>query len=497
MVDNYYTPEIARMPEIGHIRGSMPASRPQRGCTLLLALALMPCWVFGRIGVSLQMQLGNPSGATANASDHGHYLIQRAQYAMDYSDNEHEPNWVSWDLTSDDLGSSGRSSSFYVDTTLPAGFMQVLTTGYSGSGYDRGHMCPSGDRTITVADNDVTFYMSNMVPQAPDNNQGVWASFENYCRSLATAGNELLITCGPSDFSGATIASGVMIPGAVWKVVVVVPTGSGSVLSRISTATRVIAIKIPNSAGVRSDPWQKYLTSPAQIENALGYTFFTALPPAVSNYLRMEVDGQPAPMAPAITTSPASQVAAAGAVVTLAPVITGSAPLTYQWRKDGVAVSTSPVLSFASVTPAAAGTYELTATNLLGSATTVPAVLTVTQPFAGWVSAKALTGPDALATADPDGDGMPNLVEYALGGDPVKGDAAQRLTFTDTAAHLSLSFARMQSAPVYTVEASDDLVTWMTLATNPGGVGQTVNVTDTVDLAVQPQRFMRLKVTLP
>ncbi|HEX7631936.1 MAG TPA: DNA/RNA non-specific endonuclease, partial [Lacunisphaera sp.] len=132
------------------------------------------------INVALQMQLGNPSGATSDTTNHAHYLIQRDQFAMDYNDTTHEPNWVSWDLTSDDVGGSGRSN-FIVDTNLPGGFYQVLTTDYSGSGYDRGHMCPSADRTVTTTDNQAVFVMSNMIPQAPDNNQGVWASFENYC----------------------------------------------------------------------------------------------------------------------------------------------------------------------------------------------------------------------------------------------------------------------------------------------------------------------------
>ena len=218
------------------------------GCAVLLALTAR-----ATIDATLQMQTGNPTGGTADSSNHTHFLIQRAQYAMDYNDTTHEPNWVAWDLTSGDVGSSGRSN-FIVDDTLPGGFYQVLTTDYSGSGYDRGHMCPSADRTVTVADNQQVFYMSNMIPQAPDNNQGVWANFETYCRSLAAAGNELLIISGPSRFAGSTIASGVAIPGYTWKIVVVVPLGSGTALSRITASTRVITIKVPNTAGVRSTP---------------------------------------------------------------------------------------------------------------------------------------------------------------------------------------------------------------------------------------------------
>eukprot|EP01035_Chromulina_nebulosa_P011067 gene11067-14811_t len=195
---------------------------------------------------------------------------------MDYNDTTREPNWVSWHLTTGDVGGAGRSSSFFPDTTLPSGFTVVSDSAYSGSGYDRGHMCPSGDRTVTRADNDIVFYMTNMIPQAPDNNQGVWNNFETYCRTLASAGNEVLILCGPSGFGGSKIASGVAIAGFTWKIAVVVPLGAGTTLSRITTTTRVIALKIPNIQGVRSTPWQNYVTSASAIEADTGFTFFSA-----------------------------------------------------------------------------------------------------------------------------------------------------------------------------------------------------------------------------
>src|SRR5581483_1483407 len=74
------------------------------------------------IDVTLQMQLGNPSNATADTNNHNHYLIQRPVEAMDYSANLREPNWASWDLTAGDVGSSGRSPNFFPDTNLPSGF---------------------------------------------------------------------------------------------------------------------------------------------------------------------------------------------------------------------------------------------------------------------------------------------------------------------------------------------------------------------------------------
>ena len=79
---------------------------PQRILGVIIAL-LTGALAYATIDVTLQMQTGNPSNATADPGNHAHYLIQRPQYAMDYNDNTHEPNWVAWDLTSGDVGSSG------------------------------------------------------------------------------------------------------------------------------------------------------------------------------------------------------------------------------------------------------------------------------------------------------------------------------------------------------------------------------------------------------
>src|SRR5262249_43560240 len=156
------------------------------------------------IDINLQMQLGNPTGATADPNNHQHYLIQRTVEAIDYSDTNGQPNWASWDLTAADIGSSGRSDAWAVDSSLPTNFFPVPTDTF-GSGYDRGHMCPSADRTDTVADNELVFIMSNIIPQASLQNENIWADLENYCRnSLLPGGKELLIICGPSLFTTNT-----------------------------------------------------------------------------------------------------------------------------------------------------------------------------------------------------------------------------------------------------------------------------------------------------
>jgi DNA/RNA endonuclease G (NUC1) len=254
------------------------------------------CQTNATIEISLQMQLGNPSNAGADMNNHAHYLIQRPVEAIDYSDNLREPNWASWDLTASDVGSSGRSPVFFADTNLPANFYVVASSDYSGSGYDRGHMCPSADRTDNVTDNDMVFFMSNVIPQTPDNNQGPWENLETYCRTLAQT-NELLIISGPSGFgTNRTDSTGqVYIPSNVWKIIVVVPPGGGMASSRITDSTRVITVNMPNIAGIRSVAWTNYLTSVIVIQNNTGYTFFTALPAGVAAALRAKVDGVAAP----------------------------------------------------------------------------------------------------------------------------------------------------------------------------------------------------------
>ncbi|HXF42922.1 MAG TPA: DNA/RNA non-specific endonuclease, partial [Pyrinomonadaceae bacterium] len=141
--------------------------------------------------------LGNPSGATPDINNENNYLMQKPQYTLSYNRSKGTPNWVGWRLASNWLGSTSRQDNYRPDTSLPVGWYQVTSEDYTGSGYDRGHMCPSADRTNSVADNSATFLMTNFVPQYGPNNQGPWEDLESYCRTLANQGNELYIFSGP------------------------------------------------------------------------------------------------------------------------------------------------------------------------------------------------------------------------------------------------------------------------------------------------------------
>ncbi|HJQ31077.1 MAG TPA: DNA/RNA non-specific endonuclease [Pyrinomonadaceae bacterium] len=246
------------------------------------------------------LTMGNPSNAVVDVNQPANYLLDKPQYAVSYNRDKGRPNWVSWHLDPTWLGSTPRQDDFRNDTTLPAGWYQVQATDYSGSGFDRGHHCPSADRTDTVASNSSTFLMTNMMPQSPDNNQGPWAAFETYCRNLVSAGNELYIIAGGSGSGGTgsnggtttTVAGGhVAVPSQTWKVVIVIPQGTNDV-SRVTTSTRTIAVIMPNVQGIRSNTWQSYRVSVDQVESLTGYDFFSQVPTSIQSVIESVVDNQ-------------------------------------------------------------------------------------------------------------------------------------------------------------------------------------------------------------
>ncbi len=239
---------------------------------------------------SVHLTMGNPSGATTSIAQTTNYLMEKPQYALSYHRDNGRPNWTAWHLDTSWLGSTPRQDDFRADTTLPAGWYRVSGTDYSGSGYDRGHMCPSGDRTSSVANNSATFLMTNMIPQAPTNNQQMWANLESYCRTLANAGNELYIFSGGFGNSGFIANGHVSIPTTTWKVIMVLPAGTND-LSRVTTSTRLIAISAPNTNSVVSD-WRQYRVSVDNVESLTGYNFFSNVSTSIQSVIESTVDTQ-------------------------------------------------------------------------------------------------------------------------------------------------------------------------------------------------------------
>jgi endonuclease G len=240
--------------------------------------------------LSRHTTLGIPRAASS--TDANNFLSVKSGYVESYNGSRKVPNWVSWELNTSYLGSTARQDDFRPDDTFPAGEPQASLADYSGSGYDRGHMCPSADRTLTVAANQQTFFLTNMVPQAANNNQGPWANMENDLRAIVQTGKELYIVSGGTfSASSNTIGSGVVVPDQTFKVVVVLDAvGAGP--AAVTTGTRVIGVMMPNENAQisRTADWHSFRVSVDSIEAATGFNFLSDVDPAVQSVIEARVD---------------------------------------------------------------------------------------------------------------------------------------------------------------------------------------------------------------
>ena len=250
-------------------------------------------------GDNSNLLLGNPSGAMASVTVAENYLIDMHYYTESYSMTKGRPNWVSWHLDATNFtGAVSRKDDFASFSELPIGWYQAQSSSYRNSGFDRGHNCPSGDRTSSTDANSATFLMTNMIPQAPNNNQKTWEKFESYIRTQVLSGNEAYIIMGSYGSGGIGSASTsvvtsidngkINVPANVWKVVVIMPRGDNDI-SRIASGTRVIAINTPNVNTINSD-WKQYIVTVRDIEAQTGYNLLSSLPQAVQDVVEKVKD---------------------------------------------------------------------------------------------------------------------------------------------------------------------------------------------------------------
>lgn len=244
------------------------------------------------------LTLGNPSGAIKNTSYEDNYLMEKQAYTLSYNRNKGTANWVSWHLSTAWKGDTPRQNDFRPDDKLPQGWYAVTPRDYANTGFDRGHLCPSDDRDGDLIANQESFYMTNMVPEAPEHNRGIWKSLEEYTRNQLGDVNEVYVIAGVLG-KGGTGANGtaqtigknndIIVPVSLWKIIVILPIGDNDA-SRVNANTRVIAVNIPNKNSLEVSNWRSYRVSVDMIEKLTGYDFLSNVPTDIQRIIEARVD---------------------------------------------------------------------------------------------------------------------------------------------------------------------------------------------------------------
>ncbi len=233
--------------------------------------------------------LGNPTFATSDINNPNNYLIQEEEYALSYNRDKGIPNWVSWQLNQTWLGSVERQNDFRPNNALPPEWYRVKPSDYADTNYDKGHLTPSSDRTLSISDNSATFLMTNMIPQSPANNREVWRELEDYSRDLVAEGKSLYIIAGGSGEKERISDGKISVPEKTWKVIVVVDSPNFDI-EKITKDSQVIAVLMPNSEAVRQTSWQDYCVSVDTVEEVTGYDFLSHIPKSIQNQIDSKVN---------------------------------------------------------------------------------------------------------------------------------------------------------------------------------------------------------------
>ena len=168
-------------------------------------------------GLSLNLEIPKTIGKREEI------VIKHLGYTVSYNNFYKTPNWVAWELTRKETeGDEGRTNKFLPDPELPE--PRVVTSDYTNSGYDRGHMAPAADMKWSKQAMKESFYMSNICPQNRKLNRDDWGDLEESCRKWADKYGTIYIACGPIYDSKSPKRIGesrVAVPDRFFKVVLV------------------------------------------------------------------------------------------------------------------------------------------------------------------------------------------------------------------------------------------------------------------------------------
>jgi len=207
------------------------------------------------------------NGAPISSIKTNNQYLCKMNYAVHYRFDTKTAEYVTEHITVDSIsGGSKRQDDFRPDPEIAVKNQSQLSD-YAGNPYDRGHLSPAGDNTQNAKIMSESFFLSNMIPQTPNNNRGIWKQIESLVRIWAKEGKDIYVVSGTIYDKGyLTIGTNkVGVPTKVWKVITDKKTGKS------------IGFLFPNE-GLPVKDLPKYAMSVKAVETATSINFSPKLP---------------------------------------------------------------------------------------------------------------------------------------------------------------------------------------------------------------------------
>ena len=206
-------------------------------------------------------------------------LIDRPGYALGYIEYHEQAAFVIYKLTAREVltKEAQRTNRFRSDPEIPTG--SATPGDYRRSGYDRGHLAPAADMAFSVQTMADSFFISNMSPQKPAFNRGIWKRLEEQVRQIAIREKAIYVVTGPILPKKKTVTIGANQ--------VTVPTHYYKVIFDLTPPRKMIGFILPNEGSDR--PLEDFAVTVDVVEKATGLNFFSALPQAVQKKLESKI----------------------------------------------------------------------------------------------------------------------------------------------------------------------------------------------------------------
>lgn len=193
-------------------------------------------------------------------------VVHHEGYSLSYSESHEQAEWVAYELKKSHLSKNNfKRPYFEIDKAVKTG--AASWRNYKKSGYNRGHLCPAGDRRYSKYAYDETFLTSNITPQKQAFNAGIWNSLEQRIRYWARK------------YDGVFVVTGGVLKGdlkTIGEEAVSVPNYFYKVLIDYNkNNTKMIAFLLPHENSDK--PLYEFVVSVDKIEALTGIDFFHEL----------------------------------------------------------------------------------------------------------------------------------------------------------------------------------------------------------------------------